>query len=107
MAKMEESQSQLVAFTIILHSGNARTNIHEAMICMREGNFAQAQSKMEQAEAELVLAHQSQTELLQAFAGGTQIEIQIIMVHAQDHLMSTMTFKDIALELEHVYKRIQ
>ena len=106
MEKMQEEQSQLVAFTIILHSGNARTNIHEAMALMRENAFKEAEIKLEQAEEQLVLAHQAQTELLQAFSRGTQIEIQIIMVHAQDHLMSTMTLKEIALELEHIYKKL-
>ena len=46
MAVMEESQSQLVAFNIILHSGSARTSIHEALACMRERKFAAAQEKL-------------------------------------------------------------
>lgn len=106
MAVMEESQSQLVAFNIILHSGSARTNIHEALACMREGKFEEADTKLEEADKELVLAHQAQTDLLQEFSRGTTIEIQIIMVHAQDHLMTTMTLLEVAKEMEHLYKRV-
>lgn len=106
MAKMDVEQSQMVAFTLILHSGNARALVHEAMDAMREGKFDEADQKLQEAEDELTLAHQSQTELLQEFSRGTEIEIQIIMVHAQDHLMTTMTLKEVALELEHVYKKL-
>lgn len=106
MEKMQESQSQLVAFNIILFSGNARSLIHEAMECMRNDQFEQAKEKLEEADQELVQAHQAQTDLLQAFSRGTIIEIQIIMVHAQDHLMTTMTLLEVAKEMKHLYKKL-
>ena len=73
---------------------------------MAEGKFAEAEEKLEEADKELVLAHQAQTDLLQEFSRGTTIEIQIIMVHAQDHLMTTMTLLEVAKEMEHLYKRV-
>ncbi|MCF0246183.1 MAG: PTS cellobiose transporter subunit IIA [Ileibacterium sp.] len=106
MAAMDVTESQMVAFNIIMHSGNARAIVHEAMDAMREGNFEEADAKLQEAEDALVEAHKSQTDLLQEFARGTDILIQIIMVHAQDHLMTTMTLKEIALELKEVYKKI-
>lgn len=106
MAKMDNETSQLVAFNIISYSGMARAYVHEAMDAMREGNFELAEQKMQEAEDQLVEAHKSQTDLLHQFANGTEIEIQIIMVHAQDHLMTTMTLKEIAAEMEEMYKQI-
>lgn len=106
MAQMNVEETQMVAFTLIMHSGNARALIHEAMDAMREKDFATAEQKMAEADEELVHAHQSQTDLLQEFARGTEILIQIIMVHAQDHLMTTMTLKEVAEELSHVYKML-
>ena len=106
MPKMEEEESQVVAFNIILHSGTARASIHEAMELMRDAKFEEADQKLEEANEELVLAHQAQTELLQEFSRGTMIEIQIIMVHAQDHLMTTMTLQEVAKEMEYLYQRI-
>lgn len=107
MPKMAEEASQLVAFNIILHSGNARSCIHEAMQYMRDADFDQANKKLEEADEALVQAHQAQTELLQEFSRGTVIEIQIIMVHAQDHLMTTMTLLEVAKEMEYLYKKVQ
>ena len=103
---MSNEESQLVAFNIILHSGTARALVHDAINLMKVHDFEGAQAKMAEADEELVAAHQSQTDLLQSFAGGTKIEIEIIMVHAQDHLMTTMTLKEIAIELEPIYKAL-
>ncbi len=107
MAKMDNEQSQLVAFTIISYSGAARALVHEAMDAMRQGDFELADQKMQEADEQLVQAHQAQTDLLHQFANGVEIEIQIIMVHAQDHLMTTMTLKEIAQEQKALCQQIQ
>lgn len=104
---MEESKSQVIAFNIILHSGNARTEIHEAMSFMRENKFEDAENALSNANEELILAHQSQTKLLQQFSQGKKIEMHILMVHAQDHLMTTMTLMEMAKELPFLYHKIE
>lgn len=105
MPKMDEQESQEVAFTIILHSGSARSLVHEGLGLMREGKFKEADGKLNEGEEELVQAHQAQTDLLHKFSNGMTIEIQIIMVHAQDHLMTTMTLLEIAKEMKYLYER--
>ncbi|MDQ0360518.1 PTS system cellobiose-specific IIA component [Breznakia pachnodae] len=105
MPKMDEQESQEVAFTIILHSGSARSLVHEGLGLMREGKFEEAEAKLNEGEEELVQAHQAQTNLLHKFSHGTTIEIQIIMVHAQDHLMTTMTLLEVAKEMKYLYER--
>ena len=44
--------------------------------------------------------------LLQKYASGESINMEIIMVHAQDHLMTTMTLKEVASEMLHLYKKV-
>ena len=46
-----------------------------------------------------------QTTLLQNYAKGEEIIIEIIMVHAQDHLMTTMTLKEVAERMKLLYQR--
>ena len=96
---MTEEELQLAAFEIILHSGNARTSVHEAFAAMKEGKYDEAKEKLDAADAELLEAHHAQTDLLQKYASGTEVKIEIIMVHAQDHLMTTMTLKEVAVEM--------
>lgn len=103
---MNPEEVQVAAFEIILNSGNARTVVHEAFADMRAGNYEAAAAKLEQSNDELLLAHQAQTKLLQEYASGTEIKIEIIMVHAQDHLMTTMTLREVALEMLELYKKV-
>ena len=103
---MNEEELRVAAFEIILHSGTARTEIHEAFALMRENQFSQAEEKLETANVELVEAHHAQTKLLQDYASGVEIKIEIIMVHAQDHLMTTMTLLEVAKEMLELHKKI-
>ena len=104
---MNQEELQVVAFEIILHSGSARTSVHEAFADMREGHYNEAAEKLEVANADLLEAHHAQTNLLQEDASGTDIKIEIIMVHAQDHLMTTMTLREVALEMLNLYRKIE
>lgn len=103
---MTEEELQLAAFEIILHSGNARTSVHEAFAAMKEGKYDEAKEKLDAADAELLEAHHAQTDLLQKYTSGTEVKIEIIMVHAQDHLMTTMTLKEVAVEMITLYQRL-
>ena len=103
---MTEEELQLAAFEIILHSGTARTSVQEALDAMKNGAFQEAEEKLAAADEELLQAHHAHTDLLQKYASGTEIKIEIIMVHAQDHLMTTMTLKEVAIEMMHMYKKI-
>ena len=104
---MNEEELQVAAFEIILHSGTARSDIHEAFTLMRSGDYEQAGEKLENANTSLVEAHNAQTELLQQYASGIEIKIEIIMVHAQDHLMTTMTLLEVTKEMLELYKKIK
>ena len=104
---MNSEEIQVIAFEIILHSGNSRTYIHESFDAMRHKNFKLANQKLKQSNDELLLAHKSQTKLLQTYAAGTKIDMEIILVHAQDHLMTTMALREMAVEMENLYKEVK
>lgn len=104
---MDSDKIQEIAFMLILNSGDGRTLVHEAFQAMRKGDFEEAEQKLEAANNAIVSAHQTQTSLLQEYASGTKIEMEIIMVHAQDHLMTTMTLREVAIEMLELYKQIK
>lgn len=104
---MDAEKLQMAAFEIILASGNGRTITHEAFKLMREGDYAGAEAKLDEANTAFVEAHNAQTELLHAYAGGEELIMEIIMVHAQDHLMTGMTLREVAIEMLELYKRTE
>ncbi|WP_042456970.1 PTS lactose/cellobiose transporter subunit IIA [Neobacillus dielmonensis] len=96
---MNKEELYNLSFQLILHGGNARSLAMEAIFSAKEKNFTGAFEKLSEAETELLSAHQFQTQLIQAEASGEPIAIPIILVHAQDHLMTAMTLTDLAKEL--------
>ncbi|WP_294374841.1 PTS lactose/cellobiose transporter subunit IIA [uncultured Clostridium sp.] len=97
-----------VILSIIMHSGEARSYSMEAIAFAKEGLFDKSKELIRMADEELGYAHSSETSLIQGEAANDQIDFSLLIVHAQDHLMTTMTFKDLAVELiemnERVYK---
>ncbi|WP_253286816.1 PTS lactose/cellobiose transporter subunit IIA [Virgibacillus sp. MSJ-26] len=98
---------QLLSFQIILHAGNARSYAMEAIHEAKEYHFKEAREKIELAEEEFTKAHHEQTKLLQEESKGSKHEVTVILVHAQDHLMTAMTVKDLANEMIDMYEKIQ
>lgn len=103
---MKSEEIQEIAFTIILHSGEARTIVHEAFKDMRMSNFSEAHKKLESSNEDLLEAHKTQSNLLKDYASGEDITMEIIMVHAQDHLMTTMTLREVAIEMLSLYEKV-
>lgn len=93
-----------IAFQIILYGGNGRSSAMEAIQEAKEGNFEEADRLIEEANSELNKAHKFQTELLQNEARGYKNDINIILIHSQDHLMNAITVKDMAQEFIDLYK---
>lgn len=95
-----------ISFQIILHAGNARSSAMEAIAFAKEGKFAEAKAKLDDAKKELNEAHHFQTELIQAEARGDSTDVNVILVHAQDHLMTAMVIKDLAIEFVELYEKL-
>lgn len=107
MMTNEVKNLQLLSFNIILHAGNARSNAMEAINMAKKYNFKAAREMIELADSEFIKAHEVQTELLKKEASGKKHEIPIILIHAQDHLMTALMMKDTANEMIDMYERIE
>ena len=44
--------------------------------------------------------------MIQAEIRGEKAPLSLLMVHAQDHLMTTMTLREVALEMLELYKKV-
>ncbi|EHZ2966225.1 PTS lactose/cellobiose transporter subunit IIA [Enterococcus faecalis] len=96
----------MIGFAIVAHAGDARSTLLEAMDCAKGGDSTQARTLVEEANESIVAAHKEQTKLLSEEAGGSDLEVSFIMIHAQDTLMTTMLFKDQAEYFINSYERI-
>ena len=89
-----------------MYGGDAKSNAMEAIQAAKAGNFELAKSKIKTAEASLVKAHHAQTEMLTQEASGNPITVTLLMVHGQDHLMTSIAFTDLAKEIVEIYQHV-
>lgn len=88
-----------VIMSIILNAGDARSKSLLALRAAKDGEFDKAEEYLKSAGESMVLAHKVQTDLIQQEVRGEKQEISLLMVHAQDHLMTAMAIKDMVVEL--------
>ncbi|UFT99148.1 PTS lactose/cellobiose transporter subunit IIA [Radiobacillus kanasensis] len=93
-----------IAFQIILYAGNGKSSAMEAIQEAKEGNFERADELIQEASEELGKSHEFQTKLLHKEANGEQNQINVILIHSQDHLMTAMTVRDLAVEIIEIYR---
>lgn len=96
-----------VIMNLIVHSGEVRSYSMEAIQCAKKGEIEKAKGLIDKADAELSEAHNVQTALIQKEASGEKTEVSLLMVHAQDHLMTSMTLKYLALEIIEIHEELR
>lgn len=89
---------------LIIYGGDAKSNAMEAIEFAKCYDFEQAEEKLKAANESLTFAHNSQTDMLVAEAQGEENSITLLLVHSQDHLMTSITFTDLAKEIVDLYK---
>lgn len=103
---MEEQQNLEAIMGLIMFGGNAKSDAMEAIAAAKKGDFELADQKISDAEESLVQAHHSQTGLLTQEARGNHMDVTLLTVHSQDHLMTSIAFKDLAKEIIDIYRRM-
>ncbi len=89
---------------LILHSGNATTLGYEALDLIKNDDYDQAKELLKEAQKEQSLAHKVQTELLVAHAKNEKVELDILLVHAQCHLMNSILLVDMAEKMIEIFE---
>lgn len=97
-------ENEEVIFQIILHSGDARENIIEAIKVLQDDNIKESYECLEKANQCLNKAHKVQSTLIFDEINGEGVSLSLLMVHAQDHLMTTMAMRDFAKEIVKLYE---
>jgi len=98
---------ELNAFQIISAVGTARSNYIEAIQKAKAGDFDGANAMIKEGDDMFVEGHHAHAELLKYEAEhGQGSAVSLIILHAEDQLMSAEGFKTIALEFIDLYKKL-
>ncbi|MGM9985935.1 MAG: PTS lactose/cellobiose transporter subunit IIA [Bacillaceae bacterium] len=102
--QLENLTDEQISFQLILHSGNARSKIIQSLRVYREGKVEEADELLVQAEEDLSIAHNIHFQMVQKEASGEETKFSLLLMHSEDHLMSTLTMKELVKELLAIFK---
>jgi PTS system cellobiose-specific IIA component len=106
MPELTDDEIETYCMQIIANSGDAHEKAYEALRAAKAHDFPLAHSKFEEANKVLNQAHKFHSEVLKAGANGEIKQETVLLAHAQDHIMSTMTSLDFIKELIDLYEKI-
>ena len=98
---------ELIAFEIISNVGMAKSLAIEALRDVREGNYDEAEKKINESSDYLVKGHHAHTSLIQKEASGDKIEFSLIIMHAEDQMMAAETIKSLVEEMIEMFKQLK
>ncbi|MDO4900215.1 PTS lactose/cellobiose transporter subunit IIA [Actinomyces sp.] len=105
-ASEQPDDPYVVSFELILAAGTAKSKAMEAVELAREGRLNAARQALARADDDFRQAHDIQFALLQREAGREHVDVDIVLVHANDHLTMALMAKENAEILIELYSRI-
>ena len=94
------------AFQLIALAGDSKSDSMRAISEAKQGNFKEAERLLKSAEEKLTQSHVAQYDLIQKEANGDRVPVNIILIHAQDHVTMAIVMKDMATEMVELYRRL-
>ena len=103
---MTTEEIQLQSFQIIAGVGCARSCYIDAIHLARDGKFEEAEAKIAEGQLQYAEGHAAHGGLVQQTAAGEDLSIDLLVVHAEDQLMSAEGFGILAKEFVDVYRKM-
>ena len=97
---------ELMSFQIISAVGTAKSCYVEAMRAAEQGDFEEAEAKIKEGETVFVTGHSAHASLIQKEASGEGVTPNVLLMHAEDQLMSAETIKLMAEEIIRLNRRL-
>jgi len=91
---------------LIINAGESKSCAMEALNAAKAGKWDQVDDLLAQSLAASKKAHKVQTALIGMDEGEGKV-VNLIMVHAQDHIMTAMLAKEMIEELINIHRLIQ
>ena len=103
----EAEELEEVVMGLIINSGQARNLAYGALKMAKQGDFESAKAMMDQSRLALNEAHLVQTKLIEGDPGEGKMKVSLVLVHAQDHLMTSMLARELVTELIELHEKLK
>lgn len=105
--EVDTNDLEEVVMGLIINSGQARSLAYGALKIAKTGGFEKAWELMAQSREALNQAHLVQTKLIEGDQGEGKTKVSLVLVHAQDHLMTSMLARELVTELIELHEKIK
>lgn len=89
---------------IIANSGEGKSLAMKAIKQARAGKYEEAEADLKHADEAIIKAHQAHSKLLFYDAEHQDLKINMLLVHAADHLTAAGIIRELAEEIIYLYK---
>lgn len=104
--EINEMDQDMIAFKIISNVGMAKSLTLEALYAAKDENYALAEEKISESRQHFKAGHKIHSKLIQKEASGEKVHPSIILMHAEDQMMSAETISVLVKEMIDMYKMI-
>ena len=92
---------------LIINAGESRSCAMQALYAAKAGKWDEVDGLLEESTVASKRAHVVQTQLIGLDQGTGKVPVNLIMVHAQDHIMTSMLARELIEELIAVHRKMQ
>ena len=93
-------------FQIISAVGMARSSYIEAIQEAKKANFERAREMIEEGDKSFLQGHEAHAKMIQQEAGGEKVETGLLLIHAEDQLMTTSLMHEMAGQMVEMYRKM-
>lgn len=97
---------ELACFQLISKAGAAKSLCFESLKYANEKQFAVAREKISEAKEIFIEAHTVHSQLITKEAQGDSTTVTLLLLHAEDQLMSAETTRDLIVQMITMYEKI-
>lgn len=97
---------ELLCFKLISDAGSARSSYIEAIREAKKGNFEKANELIKEGSKYYLAAHDSHNDMIKRDLNDESTDISILVMHAEDQLMSAEMFQILAKEFIDMYREL-
>ena len=97
---------ELISFQIISNVGTAKSMYIQAIQKAKNNDFEEAERLMQEGTEVFGEGHKAHGSLIRQEASGNLVDFSLLLMHAEDQLMTAETFKIVAQEFIDLYRQI-
>ena len=95
-----------ICFKMISNVGMAKSNFIYAIKMAKEKNYDKARELIKEGQEFYLKGHKVHGELITKMARGEDVEINLLLLHAEDQLMMSETFRILSEEFLDLYTKL-